>query len=259
MSAWNGGSLSRWWGAISRTLAVLPDVASTDMHFVADDWAGTGNWTDRVGSWVATVNGAPSRSNSAVFDTRHVIGGWSSAKYFRLAANAAHTIQLTDKISYEFVFDNIPTPATDSVWFGGLTNTPTWSGLQLDAATALFELYIPRTTGNNFWLGGDTATLPVTPNKPGLITITIDAVAPALRLYVNGVQIVSGTIPVTSTVGLLVPVNTSIGIGCRLFNDGPGLPIASTMNLMEIVRSRVVFDASTVAARCAQFNALRGS
>lgn len=43
-------------------------------HWVADDWSGSGNWNDRVGNYVAAINGNPTVSTNAFGSTGTVNG-----------------------------------------------------------------------------------------------------------------------------------------------------------------------------------------
>ncbi len=244
---------------VSDDLQLLPCSGTCDLHFVADDWSGTGNWTSRdSNAWVGSVIGAPTHITATQFPARTAVSNWSNNSNFTITGAAAHTVQANDLLTYEFVFGNYPTPGSDTMFFGALINNVTWSGLMFDAGPTFFEFNIPKSTANAFYLGADSAAAVLTYAKANLVTMTIDVAGEHVHLYENGTEVSDTGFPISASSGVLVPQNTDIAIGGRRFGGATDLAVPAATELLEIVRYREVLSAGAIATRATQFNALKG-
>lgn len=236
------------------TLAVTD---TTDLHLVADDWSGSGNWASRLGGYTATVTGAPTRSATTQFPGRYEIGGFTTTAAFRLPANAAHTVQTNDTITYEWIVKT-PTAVAAAKTIGGYLSA---------GVTQVFNMgYVSTITGNMESILYNTAVSPYLGSVAGaawqmtakynLFSLVMAIAAPRYEVYINGVSVLADT----STSGVLSPTNTDFGIGARWSGASASFQNAWDSNgtIMEIMRHRTAFSAATVAARAATFNTLKG-
>lgn len=256
-------------GSVSNGLTPLGCDASTtcDLNLVADDYSGSGGWTSRdANRWTATLHGALSVTASAQFGGRNGITGWSTSNYFSLAANSAHTIHSTDKFTYEIVMLNIASPGgggARGTFLGGLTTTPNEAGYNFRHwPGGSDEYYITMASADNYYLGGAAAAgQPIsTLNRGYLITITMDPGTPLFSVFVNGAKYTGGAFPDSSTSGSLTPVDCVFGIGLDLrdTSNTQGFALGSASSYAQLVRHRSILSDSTIAARAAQFNSLKG-
>lgn len=239
-------------------LQPLPDLATTDLHLVADDWSGSGNWASRVGGFTANVTGAPAKIVSTQFPGRFEIGSFTGTAAFRLPANAAHTIQNADAITYEWIVKT-PTAVTLQKVPGGYVSA---------ANTQIFNMaFVQNLSGNiesavynsaiAIYLGtaGVFGVWQMTA-KHNLLTLVIDTASPRYEVYINGASVFTDT----TTAGTLVPTNTDFGVGGRWSAVAAAFldPWDEGATIMEVVRHREALDDSTVASRAAAFNAAKG-
>lgn len=242
---------------LSTGLPVGTCSGTCDLQFVADDWSGSGNWSARVGGWTATVTGAPTKQATSQFPGRSEIAGCTTTNAFRIAANAAHTVQLTDSISYEWV---IKTPSA-------VTTLKSVGGYIAAGTAQIFNPGYINSVGGNIesavynsaiaiYLGSTAASAWKMPLKYNIFHLVMDVAAPRYEVYVNGVSVFEDT----STSGTMVPTNSDFGI-CARWNS----PSATFQNAMtegattvEITRYRQAWSDADVAARAATFNAVKG-
>lgn len=235
----------------------MPALGTTDLHLVADDWSGSGNWASRVGGFTATVTGAPTRAATTQFPGRYEIGGFTDTAAFRLPANAAHTVQNSDTVTYEWIIKT-PTAVTAAKAIGGYIAA---GGAQY------FNIgYINSVAGNiesavynsavAIYLGGSFASVWQMTSKYNLFTLVIDTVSPRYEGYINGTSVFTDT----TTTGTMTPTNSDFGIGARWSTPGSAFQSAMTegCTIMEVVRHREALSDATVAARAVAFNALKG-
>lgn len=240
----------------STGLQPLPDLGTTDLHLVADDWSGTGNWASRVGGFTATVTGTPAKGLTSQFVGRSEITGFTSANYFKMAANAAHTIQLADTITYEVI---VKTPATwtasatpfgyFSVGATQILNAAYLNNSSGDGESAIYDsVATARYLGSTFVAGYNVAA------KYNLVTLVINVAAPRWEFYINGSTIFTDT----TTAGILLPTDTPFGIGGRWNQNSVVMQQPWEGSIVEVVRHREALDDATVASRAAAFNAAKG-
>lgn len=251
------GQAGKCGGAAPGALAPLPDLGTTDLHLVADDWSGSGNWASRVGGFTANVTGSPSKIVSVQFPGRYEIGGITIANAFRLPANAAHTIQATGAVTYEWIVKS-PTAYTASKTAAGYSSV---------GATQIFNAAYLTTAGGNMetavynsavaiYLGGVVASAWQMSGKHNLFTLVVDTTTPRYEAYINGVSILTDT----TVTGTLSPTDTDFGIGARWSAGAAAFqnPWDEGGTILEVVRHREALDDSTVATRAAAFNAAKG-
>lgn len=239
-------------------MPVLAATGTSDLHLVADDWSGSGNWASRLGGYTATVTGAPARSATTQFPGRYEIGGFTTTAAFRLPANAAHTVQTNDTITYEWI---VKTPSA-------FTSLKTIGGYVSTGASQIFNMGYIMSAGGNLESAVYNSAIAVylgtaaiagawqMGSKYNLFSLVMDVAAPRYEIYINGTSMYTDT----TTSGVLVPTNTDFGIGAR---HGPvvgafGDAWNEGATIMEIMRHREAFSDATVAARAATFNTLKG-
>lgn len=239
-------------------MPVLAATGTSDLHLVADDWSGSGNWASRLGGYTATVTGAPTRSATTQFPGRYEIGGFTTTAAFRLPANAAHTVQTNDTITYEWI---IKTPSSFSTLqtFGGYVST---------GASQIFNIGYISSAGGNLESAVYNSAVAVYLGTAGiagawqmgakynLFSLVMDIAAPRYEVYINGASVFTDT----TTAGSLSPTNTDFGIGARWSAPAAGFqnPLSLGATVMEVMRHREAFSDATVAARAATFNTLKG-
>lgn len=242
-------------GAPATALAVLPDVASTDLHLVADDYT-SGNWASRVGGYTATLTGTVTKGFTSQFPGRAELTGFTSSNYFVIASAAAHTIQSNETTTYELIvktpatFVSVGTPwgyfstgATQIFNAGYLNNS---SG---DGESAVYDsLATSRYLGSTFSAGYQMSA------KYNLITLVMNVAAPRWEFYINGSTVFTDT----TTTATLAPTTSALGIGGRWNNNSSAMQAPWEGAIVEVMRHREAFDDATVASRAAQFNALKG-
>lgn len=241
-----------------KQLAPLPSLGTTDLHLVADDWSGTGNWSSRFGGYTATVTGSPTKIVSTQFPGRFEIGSLTTTAAFYLAAAAAHTVQTNDTITYEWIVKT-PTAVTTTKAVGGYLSVGT---------TQIFNIGYINSVGGNMesavydnaaaiYLGSSVAGAWQMTGKHNLFTVVMDIAAPRYEVYINGASVFEDT---TTSGGTLSPTNTNFGIGARY--HGPSGTFQNAMDegatILEVMRHREALSDSVVASRAAAFNALKG-
>lgn len=91
---------------------VLPDVASTDLHMVADDVSNGQNWSSRASAYTALLAGQPSVGNESPFYTNGLFNGtgfrkgitqFDGGNYYAFPYNVNHVITASQSITYEFI------------------------------------------------------------------------------------------------------------------------------------------------------------
>jgi hypothetical protein len=237
------GLVSNRSGARDNTLAVLTSVASTSLHLVADDWTGSGTWTDRSGSGnhASVAYGTPVKSTGAnlgPYGRSRILlstGGFSAPEI---------TWSGTTKRTYEFVYENWDT--TVNVLQMGTAAANRFYFQTAPAPPGGISLGLIDTTNAAIYLGAISAVslANTTTNIARMFAVTVDVAAPSLKLYHNGVLIYTDT----TTAGAWTPSALAFVIG----------KVGCGSGIVEIMRHEDVLDASTIAARAAAFNLVRG-
>lgn len=235
----------------------LPTLGTTDLHLVADDWSGTGDWTSRAGGYTATVSGTPTKSATTQFPGRSEISGFGGAVGFRLAGSTAHCIRTGDTITYEAI---VKTPAT-------VPASMSWVGWRTATATQIFNMNLLNNVNGSFesilydtaianYLGGNLGIGSYQmPSLYNMVTVVVDIATPRYEVYVNGVSLLTDT---TVGAGALANEAVIVGIGGQWRADFSTLDQVWTGTIVEIMRHREALDDATVSARAAAFNVAKG-
>src|SRR5271169_439788 len=96
--------------SVTHGLGVLLSLSSTDLHFVADDWSGSGTWTSRDSNhWAATAVGSSLvKQASSQFAKRSEVAGFATnGNYFSLGSNSAHGLTAGAGVTFEFIIKMI--------------------------------------------------------------------------------------------------------------------------------------------------------
>lgn len=250
------GQSGKCGGAAPAVLAPLPDLGTTDLHLVADDWSGSGNWASRVGGFTATVAGTPTKGLTSQFPGRSEIAGLTSANYFTLASNAAHTIQLTDTITYEVIVKTPTTWTSAGTPFGYFSTgaTQIFNAAYLNNASGDGESAVYDNLATSRYLGSVFAAGYQMSAKYNLVTLVMNVAAPRWEFYINGSTVFTDT----TTTATMSPTNTPFGIGGRWNQNSVVMQAPWEGSIVEIVRHREALDDATVASRAAAFNAAKG-
>lgn len=241
-------------------LAVLTNLGTADLHLVADDYT-SGDWASRLGGFTATLVGSAPTKNPASGSTlpgRSELTGFTTTNCFTLAADAAHTMDGASTITYECV---VKAPASGGgvvcIGYGGGT-TPNNQGFVLGGnfTSLTGNMRVFSTTTGGTYLGDPAlASTWTAVSRYHMMTVVVNIAAPSFIIYQNGTAIGTYTTPSGSL------LTTPHGLGIGVFLDTGGGKSSAWGNsgaIVEIMRHRVAMDASTVAARCAAFNLVRG-
>ncbi len=235
-------------GNVATGLRPLTCTAATacDLWYVADDWAGSGNWASRDGT-VATVTGTPTREFSTAFN-RWTVGGFSSSNYFTTSSLARPTS--SSKITWEFVLSSagaINSGAQYSMLMSQASGSGTGIYYAFNRTGTVMDIYY----GNN---GADrdqpSISLSTYDSKPILVTVVTDYVAATVSTYINGALLqTKSSITPTLDAG-----NVAIKLG--IYQDNSTGPQKGSY--IEVLRHLSAFDGGTVGTRAAPFNGLKG-
>jgi hypothetical protein len=238
-------------------LAPLPCDASTscDLHFVADAWSGSGNWTSSdSNAWVAVKTGSPTKQASG-FPGRSEITSFSTLNFFSAATSNSHSLVSGTSFTYEAL---IKFPAGDVT--GSVAIVASSARFSSGSATASVysaggfrsgDTHARDGTGDySSSQFGNFATL----GRYYLFSWVYDVSAQKTFFYVNGTA--QGSAFTWSRGAPAGPLSTTFDIGeCAAF---PGLPFNNGGATLEILRHRSALSSATVLARAALFNTLRG-
>lgn len=231
------------------TLTVLPELGTTDLHLVADDYT-SGNWASRVGGFTATLSGTVTKQATSRFSGRYELTGFSANNAFSLAADAAHTYNTT-ALTYEIIVKlSLAGSAYCAVGFTAATQ-----GHMIrpnNVVTATNVCTVTNSAGGTYQ-GVSSSTLSTQTTKYSMITVVLDPVTPIARYGING----NATSQTSATVtGSLNTTPHGLGIGALWNGATFSSPWSST--IVEIIRHREALSTSTITSRAAQFNALKG-
>lgn len=220
------------------SIPAMGELASTDLHLVAEDWTPGSSWVSRVGGFTASLNGSLQKKSAPNIE-RNEIYGFTTNDHFTLAANPAHDVSDSLNATWEFL---VRTTATGGILMGW-DPYPVAGGYDFAqyGAGALFgvvndslgDYYRVNAGGISF--GADYS----------LITFVLDNANDEMSIYVNGVldQTVSGhTGTLTSSTAGNVFIGNSNG------NDQP-----YDGGIIEVLRHRVALKPGEVSARAALY------
>jgi hypothetical protein len=239
----SGAKLEQPLSLTQQILTTLPPTLTTDLHFVADDWAGSGNWAARIGGWSAVVSGAPTKQACPQFPGRSEITGFLTTAYFKTATNTAHS--LSTAMTFELVVKIPAVNATYQMAFSmgnGVANGG--SLFYLDNVNGLWVSPVDSggVARHNTTFAGAAFT-----TKYALVTVVIQQGASSDILYLNGVQRTTGTAGTFGSSAL------AFAIGADTSNN---FPWGGTV--LEVMRHRSALSATDIAARAALLTRLKG-
>ena len=219
------------------------------LHFVADDWSGTGSWTSRdSNAWPTTVTGSPIKQASS-FSGRSEIAALGDTNFFdsypAQASNAAHSIAQPTMIE---ILWKLPSTHADATVFSGSTGAGFDYIWTMQFSSNLFQSVSTLVGALNGI--AINANLDALLSKYVLSTHVFDVGTNASILYINGVSVVTATYS-----GSFHSVNSIFIIGRSAFT--PGRPLGDG-SVLEIMRHQSALSQATIANRAAQFNALKG-
>ncbi len=244
MSSWTGGCLSRFWGSNGPALSVLPDIASTDAHWVADDWTGSGSWTSRLNAVAATVTGTPSKTATTQFSGRNEIVT-SSGNIFTIPSNAIFTLGLLSAMTWEFIV-RLTSKASNQGLLGYYPGVGQYF-LELDEAVGQ-RIWVNNDVGGAFMTVAPFPSL--TNERYYMLHYVMDRSSPFVGVYLNGTSIATSM----STSGTALTVaNHSMSLGNVA---GGAEPYKG--GIVEVLHHAEKMSDATILARCAPFNSLRG-
>ncbi len=235
---------------LTSTLRPLQCNDTCELHLVADDYvAAAATWTARVGG-NATKADTIVKAASATFTNRSSVDTTNGCF---LTASGTDNITSTSTKTYEVVVDNYGSTGSEYILCrrdGSNAQIANWIYKNTGTTSIESIIYNAAVAG---YLGASPIITADFSNKPVLFTLTIDVAATTMILYANGVAVNTDT----SASGVLNSnVAVGLGIGCR--NTAGAREGAFTGKIMEVLRHNSVLSATTIAARAAQFNALKG-
>lgn len=236
------GEMVNCGGRRALPLLTCTGATSCDLHFVANDWSGSGDWTSRdSNAWVGVPAGTNVKTNASRLGRSRINQTASSATRFITADNAAHVVdgsQTLEVIAYaDSNFRWLVETSTNHLANDGAT------GIDIDG-NGYVRAHVANSAGTVLW------TRTGSTNHVGqfvFITAVTDTGSSVGRLYVNGVQI-----------GADVAFSGSVSTGSvDRFLIGASQGVAGN-SIVEVVRHRSALDASTITARTAKFNQMKG-
>ncbi len=227
------------------TSAPLPEIGTTDLHLVAEDWTPGSNWASRIGGFTATLTGSLAKQEEAGIERAGVVG-FGSGSYFELAGNAAHEFSTSSRYTYEFV---IRPGAAGGNLFGRYAS-PFGGGYDLSAFSSGVTAGVYGDDGLSFYAVTSGATA-LTSGSYYLITVVLDGYGDVFETYVNGVVDSSdpgGGSTVTNTSAVAFFIGNSNG------NDQP-----FDGAIVEVLRHRSALSSTTIRDRWEAFNVVGAS
>lgn len=235
---------------VASTLLVLPELGSTDLHLVADDYT-SGDWVSRVGGFTATLSGTVTKQSSSQFTGRSELTGFSTSNAFSLATNAAHTYTSSQALTYEIVAKNTFAGAS----YTALGFTAATQGHYIQPNNVVSLTNVARVINNaagNYQLVSAGAVNPQSA-KYTMITVVFDPVTPIIRYAVNGNSTAQTSATVTGTLD-----TTAHGLGIGALWNGSVFTSPWNGPIVEIIRHRVALTTTEITQRVALFNNLKG-
>jgi hypothetical protein len=235
----------------SSPLRIMPRLSTTTLHLIADDWqGGSWPWTDRSGCGNnAVVRGSPTKARSAAFRGRKAIATPASAGF----TAAGDIISATTKRTYEVLIDEWGTGTSQEVLQrvdGSATQRMqvVFKNNQTQWGSVLFN------TAAGIYLGGSGTPPGLVSSRAAILHVVLDVPSGTMVQYTNGVASFTDT-SVSGTLG--APGALSLGIG-GTFDQTTFTTTPFTGTFLEILRHEEALSASAIAARCQQFNLLKG-
>lgn len=190
---------------------------TSDLHLVADDLSG-GNWTSRIGTFVAAKTGTPTYDIETPFDTnglfngtgRKSVGKFSSAPdySYKFPYNIDHELKNTGDTTYMGVIKAGVGTATEtilSMYDGTYYNL--LIQLQYSAGSYFIRAYADHTTAYC------EAIVPITPNSYTVFMVSYEGATDTMTVRTSksvNSSVGSGTIRPATGADLVVGMNTTV-------------------------------------------------
>jgi len=235
---------------------VLDDTASTDLHLVADDLTGGADWASRVGGFTAVHTGSPTvgmetplypAGGFAGTGYRKAVGDFTTAKYYKLAYNAAHAITNSSTVTYDILLQTGVIATEEHFWARYITALTKFN----------LDVYAKNDGSNNYklYVEIDHVTtnalcrFTVTQMATLLLTFTYDGATKVLTMYVNGNAVVTSGSNIGSSTGSgNVSTDTATDLWVGLVDTVVGKPLVKG-KILEVVRHQSVLSAATILQR----------
>lgn len=231
--------------ALYITSAPLPELGTTDLHLVAEDWTPGTNWVSRVGGFTATLAGSLSKQEEGGIERAGVVG-FGSGNYFELPANSPHEFSTSSRLTYEFL---IRQGAAGGNLLGRYAS-PFGGGYDLSAFSSGVVAGVYGDDGLSFY----AVTVGATALASGsyyLITVVLDGAGDVFETYVNG-TVDSSDPGGGSTVTNTSPVAFFIGN-----SNGNDQPFDGA--IVEVLRHRSALNSTVIRSRWDAFNVVGSS
>lgn len=240
---------------------VLETAAFADLQIVADDLTSGSNWSSRIGSFVAAHTGSPTVGVETPF---YPSGGWNgtgyrtsvadftTSKYYKFPYNIAHALTATSTVTYEMVLQ-----------LGILANEETFFARYITAQTKYnFRVYAKNDGSSNYrlYVEVDHATTNAVCNMlmPQMsfvmLTWTYDGASKVLKMYVNGIQVVTGSGNIGSATGVGAVTNdASTDFFVGLSDTVVGKPLVKS-KIIETMRHQTILSDADILSRFQKFS-----
>lgn len=214
----------------------MPELASTDLHLVAEDWTPGQHWVSRRGGFTAFLHGVLQRQALGAIERNEIVG-FSTSNYFSLTANAAHEFTPTLQATWEFLIRSTGSPSGGILM--GRFSTPYAGAFDMAQYGAGVLLGAINTAGDDYYrlLVGDANF------SAGIyhVAFVLDSIGDTLKSYVNGVL---DTVVTGHTSTLVNSTPDAFFIGNSNGNDQP-----FDGGYVELLRHREALSDAQVAQR----------
>lgn len=228
----------------------------TNIHLVADDLTSGNNWTSRVGSFVATVNGTPTVDVETPFypdggfagtGYREAVKGFSAANYYELPYDAAHAVVAGGAgwDQFEIVFKTGDFAAQETILSRYIAALAKYN----------FRLYITTAGVLTAQMGCATsdATCTVQLDKHTYYNICVQ-----IRTDINQIKIWSSGLDVSTSINGVGAISNNATGSFFIGQDGNVNEPALTTHIIEYMRTKTNFTPTNRAAAWEGFKDIRG-
>lgn len=233
---------------------VLPDLASTDLHLVADDLTSGSDWASRVGSFTAIKTGT--NPTVGLESPLYPSGGFSGSGYRTAMADCAAGAY------YKFAYDSAHSLTSSStvtchilLRLGVLANEEVYWSRYISASTKYnFRIYSKNdgTNAYRLYVQVDHSTTNAVCNRLltqmgyCLLTFTYNGSTKVLTMYVNGNVVTTGSGNVGTSTGvgnIVTDTSSELYIG----RDPSATPSPMVKGqILEVVRYQEILSSTTI-------------
>ncbi len=241
----NLASSANYTSTVPVGLTPMPCAGTCNLHFVADDWSGSGNWTSRdSNAWVGVFGASMTKQSSSQFTGRYEIDQTAATGSRFIVANNSSSV-VAGSQTLELIIRG--TASADAWIIETSDNYAASAGatmVLLDAVTGFVYARVMNAAATTLWTTNNSTNLH---SKNAIVHLVTDTGASKGRLYVNGVQ-AGGDISFTGSVS--GAQSYRFLMGASQGNKGA--------YFLEATRYASALTTAQVAARSWQFNALKG-